>query len=241
MKTLVCLHGNPSEGLEFSPLLPALRDKGFNPVVHRRPIRGSKLEPLLQSISATAKVSGGSPFGLLAYSWGAYLALSYLKRFPENITGIVLINPLLVDHKPLTVRRRILLGVPLLRTISLKIGIRSFANDYLQTMFLPHIPSEPIKKYMEPFLYQSLVWRGAASYKQLMQQTPLPEHFKGITNPVFALFGEQDAAAPYKPQLDILQRLPQGAWTRIKGAGHALPWTNPQTIIDRIEHIFSNH
>ena len=124
IKTLVCLHGNPSDGQEFEPLLPALRDKGFNPVVHKRPIRGSKLEPLLQSVSATAKVSGGSPFGLLAYSWGAYLALSYLKRFPENVLGTILINPLLVDRQPLTISRKILLGIPLVRALSLKIGNR---------------------------------------------------------------------------------------------------------------------
>ena len=72
-----------------------------------------------------------------------------------------------------------------------------------------------------------------------MCRTPLPEHFQGIASPVFALFGELDIAAPYEQQLNVLQRLPQGAWTKISGAGHALPWSNSESIIERVEHIFS--
>jgi lipase len=230
MRLLICLHGNPLNGQEFAPLLPLFKEKGYQAVVHKRPIRGSKLEPLLQSISATAKVSGGAPFDLVAYSWGAYLALAYLLRYPENVSSLLLLNPLLVADPQVNRPRKVLLATPLLRTLVLKRKGRSLATAFLQKNFYPDPLPDELFKELVPYLSQALVWRGEAAYQKLMLEKPLPCDISGIKTPISLLFGEHDRVASMKTQLTLLQRVSNLQSQVIAGAGHALPWTHPTLV-----------
>jgi pimeloyl-ACP methyl ester carboxylesterase len=236
MKMLICLHGNPLQGQEFDPIASSLEKAGYQPIIHKRPLKGClHLEPLIQSINATAKVSGGGTFGLVAYSWGAYLALSYLRRFPENVTGVLLINPLLVDKKPPSLCSRLLLSTPLLRTFILKLKCRKMAMDYIDKTFFPEKPSEEIRTSLYAFLAQGAVWRGAAAYKKLMITTPLPNDFPSLQIPIQVLFGEKDEVAPKLEQIQLLQTLNNLHLITLPSAGHALPWTHAQYVIQEIK------
>jgi pimeloyl-ACP methyl ester carboxylesterase len=238
MKMLLCLHGNPLNGQEFESLLPELQKNGYHPIIHKRPIRGSQLEPLLQSINATAKVSGGGPFGLLAYSWGAYLALAYLQRFPENLTGVLLINPLLVDKNSRGLGSKLVFGTPLLRTVVLKFLRRKMAANYISKIFYPKEPSQEVKNELQTYLANSSVWRGAAAYKKLMIEKPLSKESSVFQIPLKVLFGEKDEFAPKKEQLQVLQNLNDPSFKTIPLAGHALPWSHQSLILDEINQMF---
>jgi len=210
-----------------------LEKNGFQPILHKRPIKGAKLEPLLQSINATAKLSGGSPFGILAYSWGAYLALAYLHRFPENVSELFLVNPMLVDQdhtKPL------ILTAPLLRTLTYRLRNRSLATAYVEKSFEPDQPPTEIKSRLEKDLMQLHTWRGESVYQKLLEVSPLQQDFSRIYNPVHIIVGEKDTVAPLQDQMLILQTLPNHALITVPGAGHALPWTHPELIIQTIEN-----
>ncbi len=234
MKMLICLHGNPLNGLEFDSFLPELESKGYQPIIHKRPLKGCvHLEPLIQSINATAKVSGGAPFGILAYSWGAYLALAYLRRFPENVTGVLLVNPLLEDRKPLSLSYRMLLCTPLLRSIVLRLKRRKLAMEYIDRIFFPEIPSDETRKSLLAFLSHGYIWKGAAAYKKLMLKSPLTS-LPSIDVPVRVLFGEKDEVAPKPEQMPCLQMMNQLHLTTLPQVGHALPWTRPSLIVDEI-------
>lgn len=235
MKMIICLHGNPLQGQEFDPLLPELTHQGFHPILHKRPIKGSKLEPLLQSINSTAKVSGGGPFILVAYSWGAYLALAYLHRFPENVTGLLLINPLVVDHKPMSAAVNLLMATPLLRSIVLRLRSRSMAAAYVRRTFAPHEPTQQVRSELESFLSQVQIWRGAAAYKKLMMTTPLPDQVEKSSVPIRVLYGEKDLVAPINEQKPVIERFGYPITTTIPGAGHGLPWTHPSLILEEIK------
>lgn len=234
MKMLICLHGNPLQGQEFDPLLSELTNNGFHPIIHKRPIKGSKLEPLLQSINSTAKVSGGGPFALVAYSWGAYLALAYLHRFPENVTGILLINPLVVDHRPLSAAVNLLMATPLLRSIVLRLRSRSMAAAYVRRTFAPQEPTQEVRAKLESFLSQVQIWRGAAAYKKLMMTAPLSEQVEKSSVPIRVLYGEKDHVAPMEEQKPVIERFGRPTSTIVPEAGHALPWTHPALILEEI-------
>lgn len=234
MNLLVCLHDNPLNGQEFDPLLPFLTARGFDAVVHKRPIKGSKLEPLLQSVTATAKVSGAASFGLLAYSWGAYLALAYLKRYPENVKGVVLINPLMVAQEDLSRPGKALLATPLLRTLVLRWRCRALASTFLTRNFSPAVPHAETRLNLESFLSQAQIWRGEAAYHELMKEKPLQNDFEGIQTPVRVLFGKQDCVAPIEAQLPILEKLARMDARVIPDAGHALPWTHPALVAEEV-------
>lgn len=235
MTMLLLLHSNPLEGQEFEPLIPLLQKKGYNPVIHKRPMKGSKLEPLLQSINSTAKVSGGGRFGLIAYSWGAYLALAYLNRFPENVSQVILINPKLIEDYEETLTNKIILATPLLRTLVLKWRSRKLSKSYVSERFQPYEASSEVKQVLEPYLSQALVWRGAASYRKLMKKQPLPEQFVESNVPITVLFGENDRIAPPCDQLPILRKLKNVEEEIVPQAGHSIPWTHPQLIVDALQ------
>jgi pimeloyl-ACP methyl ester carboxylesterase len=237
MSMLLLLHSNPLEGQEFESLIPLLQQKGYQPVLHKRPVKGSKLEPLLQSINSTAKVSGGGPFTLVAYSWGAYLALAYLNRFPENVKGVVLVNPKLVEDYQESIWNKIVLFTPLLRTLVLKWRSRKLSKNYVTERFQPFEAPAEVRKTLEPFLSQALVWRGAAAYKKLMTKMPLPEQFNEFKIPVTVLFGENDKISPPCDQLPILRKLKNVNEEIVPQAGHSLPWTHPQLIVDALSDL----
>jgi pimeloyl-ACP methyl ester carboxylesterase len=237
MKKLVCIHGNPLNGQEFESLIPKLQQIGYQPVLHKRPLKSSKLEPLLQSINATVKLAGGGPFTLVAYSEGAYLALAYWRRFPENVNGILLINPIAVDHKPLTLGFRTLLKTPLVRSIVLKFRSRKLAAAYIHRIFDPLEPSVETRTSLQAFLGHSQVWRTETSYKKLMLSSPLKNQFPQETIPVRALFGEKDHLAQKDEQMTLLQQISSLKCITVPGAGHALPWTHEETIIEELSKL----
>lgn len=239
MKMLIGLHGNPLNGQEFESLVPELENKGYQFVLHKRPLKGCiQLEPLIQSINATAKVSGGGPFGLVAYSWGAYLALAYLHRFPENVTGVLLINPLLTDKKSLPLSTRLLLSTPILRPIVLKLKSRKLASEYIDTVFYPEIPADDVRKNLMTYLSYGYVWKAAAAYKKLMLKTPLAS-LSSVNIPVRVLFGEEDKVAPKLEQMPYMQTMNQLHLTTLPHVGHAIPWIHSSLIIDEIQKTFS--
>jgi pimeloyl-ACP methyl ester carboxylesterase len=237
MKKLVCIHGNPLNGQEFESLIPRLQKIGYQPVLHKRPLKSSKLEPLLQSINATIKLAGGGPFILVAYSEGAYLALAYWRRFPENVEGILLINPIAVDHRPLTLGFRTLLKTPLIRSIVLKFRSRKLAAAYIHRIFDPTEPSVETRTALQSFLGQSQVWRTETSYKKLMLSSPLNNQFPKEPIPVRALFGDKDHLAQKEEQMFLLKQIPSLKCVSVPNAGHALPWTHEEKIVEELSKL----
>ncbi len=238
MKMLICLHGNPLQGQEFEPLIAPLQAQGINPIIHKRLLKNCKLESLIQSINATAKVSGGGPFGIAAYSWGAYLAMAYLNRFPENVAGLVLVNPLLIDEKPLPNCLTTALKIPLFGTLALKMRSRKMAAAFIQKTFEPEIPSEEVGNQLKTYLSHAQVWRAGAAYKKLMLANPLSVQLTKSNTPIRVLFGEKDQSAPPAKQMAILSKLGNVNVKNIPTAGHALPWTHPNKVIEEIVKIF---
>lgn len=236
MKMLLCLHENPLQGQEFKEISPLLVKHGFNPILHKRPVKGSKLEPLLQSISATAKVSGNPPFGIVAYSWGAYLALSYLLRFPENVTGVVLINPVLSEEKP-PVEENLVWSLPVIRSLLIRLKKKKLTSNYLKQLFAPSEPEEEVRKELETYLSQVPVWLGEAAYKKLMWTQPIKaekEHFK---RPVKVIYGDLDRVSPDSQYLN--QLFGEENALVVKEGGHALPWSHSTLIAEEIIKHFS--
>lgn len=239
MQRFVCLHDNPLNGQEFDPLLPLLKEGGYEAIVHKRPIQGSQQEPLLQSISAAAKLAGAGSFGIIAYSWGAYLALAYLKKYVENVWGVLLINPCLIpsQEEGMSRPKKALLAIPLLRSLIFRMRCRSFASEYVSKNFAPDFPTAETRRSLESFLSQSLVWRGEAVYQELMQEKPIDGNLKDIQIPVRVLFGKQDRVAPIESQLSILEKLPNMNARVIPDAGHALPWTHTSCILEEVNKL----
>jgi pimeloyl-ACP methyl ester carboxylesterase len=239
MKKLICFPSNPLNGQEFDHLLKDFELLRFQTTIHKRPLTGSKLESLIQSIHATAKLEGDAPITLVGYSWGAYLAMAYLKRFPENVEGVLLINPLLTDNHPLSRKEKFLFATPILRSLILKFRGKKLANRCLNSFFAPSVPPQELNSLLMPSLLPSKVWRGAACYKKMMHQHPLPNDFSEIQVPIRILCGESDQVAHSEEQLALLKSIESMNVKIISSAGHALLWTHQEEVLVELTRFFN--
>ena len=239
MKMMICLHGNPLQGQEFEHLMPSFNGLGIMPVIHKRPLKGAKFEPLLQSISATAKVSGNGPFFLLGYSWGAYLALAYLQRFPENVAGALLINPLLVQT--LNAETKGIKTPSLFKSLSFRYKCNQLACTFIEKSFTPSEPQPEIKERLEKELSHALTWEGEAAYQKMMLERPLLSRSEPSSVPLRILVGEQDSLAPFESQASLLNAYSSCTLTKIPDAGHAIPWTHSEFILQELNQLQETH
>ena len=177
--------------------------------------------------------------GIVAYSWGAYLALTYLSLNPDHVDRIFLINPLVQDSNPKTKFWHRLEILPFIGKAILFPSIYAKSYDYLKKMFSPQPIAPHAEKKLKPFLQSASVWQGNVVYKQMLSEFPLSEDLKSFPVPVHALFGNNDLIAPCLTQLPYLQNLVKFTYKTVDQAGHALPWTNVPLINDEIRQFFS--
>jgi proline iminopeptidase len=99
---VVILHGGP--GLDHSYLLPHFaelansyrliffdqRAAGRSSVPDST---GISLNAFLEDIDAVRTAFGVKDMNLLGHSWGAFLAMQYAVRYPQNLKSLILVNP----------------------------------------------------------------------------------------------------------------------------------------------------
>lgn len=101
LPTLVCFHGMTGDINSFLGMIPRLK-QNFHLVIFDLPGHG-KSDPLPKEgdymFTSIAKridqVMSGitkKPFYIMGHSWGANIALSYTKSFPERVKGVVMID-----------------------------------------------------------------------------------------------------------------------------------------------------
>jgi pimeloyl-ACP methyl ester carboxylesterase len=115
------------------------------------------------------------------------------------------------------------------------------ANEYINKTFYPKEPPDEIRNQLQAFLSYSSIWRGAAAYKKLMLTKPLPDEFSPFQIPIRVLFGAQDEVAPKAVQMEVLQKLNSVSFDTIPNAGHALPWSHPGRIVEKIDQMEESH
>ena len=97
MNLLLALHGKPGTGDDWDALFQAL-DLGddWTTVAPTRPERGAPLELLVDVLDNTIAAGDAERTVVMAYSWGAFVALQHLLRGAHKPDAVVLVNPYLV-------------------------------------------------------------------------------------------------------------------------------------------------
>jgi pimeloyl-ACP methyl ester carboxylesterase len=114
---------------------------------------------------------------------------------------------------------------------------RRLAAEYMKQLFAPQDPLTEAKGQLESYLAQVPVWLGAEAYKKLMLTEPLNIMREG-TIPIKILLGEMDPMA--QGQKVLTDHYGKDSSLVVKGAGHALPWTHPDLVLDEIISQFKN-
>jgi pimeloyl-ACP methyl ester carboxylesterase len=176
-----------------------------------------------------------------AHSFGALVALALAERFPERVTRLVLISPLvfpeprLLEHSLIAPRSVPVFG-PLLSRLGRRSGFDRAAVEWIQAvMFSPApVPSDwkqsfPYDQVLDP---DALVHEGEDSASVLPLSPAAAIDLRRIEAPVHVLTGTEDRVVEQERQGKTLARLLRNArLTETAGAGHMLHHSHPEIVL----------
>ena len=167
-------------------------------------------------------VIGEGQFRLIGHSAGAYYARAIVGRRPEQVTGLVLICPLVENARNLPVHRVLHASVDPGETLSP--ADEGVFHDYFVVQTQATL--ERFKDYVLPAL--GLV--DEAGLERIGQEwlfSTGPEGDTTYYGPVLIVAGRQDSVVGYAAQWDLLEHYPRATFAVLDLAGHALPHEQP--------------
>lgn len=184
---------------------------------------------------------GVGPAVVAGHSFGALVALALAERFPDRVTKLVLISPLIfpeprpLEHGLIAPRSMPVVG-PLLAHFGRRSGLDRAAIEWAQAaMFSPApIPREwkrsfPYEQVLDP---QVLVHEGEDAASTLPFSPAATFDLRRIEVPVEIFVGTDDRVVEHERQGKALARLlPDGRLTEIEGAGHMLHHSHPDLVL----------
>lgn len=251
-ESILVLHGGP--GGDFRYLMPLRglayryrlifydqRGTGLSP---RTPPAELQLEQYLQDLHAFVEhFSRDGPLSLFGHSWGAYIALQYVARYPENIHKLLLAAPFIPD---MPTRASLFLH-------NLRHGIiAKLIGAKMNSLKIPALDSQARQDYFFAILLrqsnpgyncparntQVPMWRsGYHAFRKLSASAKEGEQLEGIRFPpekVLILAAACDKLLGIRYQQKVRKRLAYPELREIPDAGHYLLQDNPGACLKEV-------
>lgn len=183
-------------------------------------------------------------YALAGHSAGAYLARAVLRRRFERVDALLQVVPVIrVTEAPEALPSHVTLvaddgfvarladefGPDLARAFASRVVVQSPA---MYERFHVLVPS--MRRHDEAFL-KRLALREELSFEVDAPGEPFPR-------PALFIVGRQDAVVGYRSAIELVEAYPRGTFAVVDGAGHALPWEQPELFealvrewLDRVE------
>lgn len=179
---------------------------------------------------------------LAAHSWGSGVAMAYALEYPEDISGLVLINGYVAPAEgPVDREYRIpkvpILGHLFLASLLVPIGKiqapgrsrESFAPNETHTEYARLVSNLALR----PHTYQWNAEDVRNCSPSLRQMVP---HYANIRGPVFILAGDSDSVTPPETHAKWLHRLiPHSKLIVLKNTGHMIPFARPRQTLQAFQ------
>jgi pimeloyl-ACP methyl ester carboxylesterase len=249
---VVLLHGAMTTSHDWLAGPAGLLAEGARVTVPDRPGHGLSRRPRLvgtprdqaAQIAAGLDKLGVGPAVLVGHSFGALVALALAEQFPDRVSALVLVAPMvfpeprLLEHSLIAPRSIPVIG-PIMSTFGRRSGFDRAAIEWIQAaMFAPApVPAQwkrsfPFDQVLDP---DALVREGEDSASMLPLSPAGTIDLRRIDAPVHVLAGTQDRVVERERQGKALARLlPNGRFTEVEGAGHMLHHSHPDVVLKAV-------
>ena len=243
--TVVMIHGNAGSIQDFEFAAIKILSSSYRVVAVDRPGHGGSDRP---SRKATVEVQAEllhqtlsilritEPL-LVGHSWGGALALAYALKYPNEVSGLILLAPAAYPDESCCAPLATIERIPVIGDLSVAAGKlvagRQMLRRGLVKAFYPQrLPNQYLK------LVSSL-WLGQRQLKSYIDDEAslneslkiMSKHYSEICVPVVIVTGDQDQIVSPTQNAYALQRaIPQSRLIEIKNAGHEIPQTHPESI-----------
>lgn len=252
-RPVVFLHGNDATHLDFTLSLLDRAALDYRAVAIDRPGHGYSTRPRgtasvseqLETLREALRRFGIERPILVGHSWSGALVLAWALAHPEELSGvIVLAGAVYAKGRGLFPDPRFITLVPILGRMAWSCGAlfaRPFVRKAIRGAFSP-APVPPLwQQRTEPFQVwnASHVRSAAEDFLASARDVPaLSPHYPEIRIPVVIVTGDRDASVPPAQQAyRLAKELPHAVLITVPGAGHMLPFTHPDEVMDAIRRV----
>jgi pimeloyl-ACP methyl ester carboxylesterase len=168
-----------------------------------------------------AATMGPAPVCLVGNSFGALLSVAFARRFPERVSGLVLVDGHLGDGD---------FGARMARTLSLR---GEAADRAIADSFKEWLGRHSERKRTRLADQARALVEGTTLVSDLRTTKPLtPEDLSAIRAPTLALYGERSDIRARSEAL--LARMPRCSVEILRGCTHSILWEATDAVRDRI-------
>jgi 3-oxoadipate enol-lactonase len=236
---LVLLHGFPFDARMWDEQLRGLSDiarviapdlRGFGRSTSIDPFT---MESQADDVHALLQSIGGGPCILAGMSMGGYIALAYIKKYPQDVRALALIDTKAAGDDAAGKRARDQM-IELARAQ----GARAIADKMQPKLIAPHTPDK------RPQVLQRM--------RQIMEHCPpltiehalaamrdRPDHTAALAKiavPTLIIVGEHDAVTPPSVAEQMRASIPDSLLATIPHAGHMAVMEEPQGVNNQIRN-----
>lgn len=211
------LHGNPGHPSDWDILIEHLPK---NIEIHKVDTYSEKWVSDIQSSPEKVVV--------VAHSWGCYRFFEQVKKIEKKIERVFLINPYIVQEKPMGLIARIVLSIPVLGDKIIRSNHEKSYVEFVEKMISPQqIIDHPYYAKKLTLLSDVQNWKLAIEGKVHQQSNPANEASNVLG---FAYFGSNDLSLTESIQKESLKNHQYIQIRQINLAGHAILWSHPEVI-----------
>ena len=251
-RPVVLIHGNPGSCQDWSRLYVPISSR-YRAIAFDRPGHGHSERPNHRPITVEVQAEmlhetlmqlGIERPIVVGHSWGGSLALVYALKFPEEISGAVLLAPAAYESDdgvsflsklpgwPVIGDVLNFLFTPLLSAWLVRTDIaKAFAPDPVPKKYLRHVLAE----WTRP---KKVKWYSVDDALLNESLPKFAERYPEIRVPVAIVTGDADQIVPAEENAERLHRaLPHSHLHSLPQTGHQIPFTRPEAVLAAIDHI----
>ena len=237
---LVLVHGYPLDGamwsgvartlaVRFRVLKPDLPGRGENPVAASGDIEGygDFLEALVKTLP--------SPVGLAGFSMGGYVALALLRRQPENVRAVALVDTRAEADDEEGRKKR----DEAIATVRSE-GVAKIADGMVPRLLSEAaLANRDLVERVRRVILRQKPETVASDLSAMRGRRDATDLLAGLGRPTLVLVGEKDALTPPALSERMAAAIPGAKLVTIPGAGHLTPMERPGAVAAALGEFFA--
>jgi pimeloyl-ACP methyl ester carboxylesterase len=250
----VLLHGFAASLYSWQAVMPYLSQMG-TVIAYDRPGFGLSARPMawegdnpygsaaqVEQLNALLDHYGIEQAILVGNSAGGAIAMQAALAYPERVSGLVLVDPIVYRGGGAPTWLRPVLATPQMRRLGplFTRQILSRGRDLIKLAW--HDPSQLTPEMEEYYLkpYKTENWDKALwEFTLASQPTGLTKRLKELSLPILVVTGDDDRIVPTADSIRLANELPNASIKVIKNAGHVPHEEKPEEFLDAFSEFIS--
>lgn len=239
---VILIHGYPLDGAMWSGVARALAPK-FRVFKPDLPGRGNTegaapgdvagyadfIETIVRELPA--------PIGIAGFSFGGYIALELMKRRPEKVRALALVDTRASADDPLARGKREE-TIAAVRENGVKVVVESMPPRLLS----PESVGRPdLLERVQRMIARQKPETVEADLVAMRDRPDSTAFLPEIAVPTIVVVGEQDVLTPPADSQAMTGAIPGARLVTVPGAGHLTPMERPKAVAEALGEFFSSH